>query len=572
MDNSKKKLLQEALKLKKVLSAVPSKGITEDVDLEKSFIEPGLAALDQVASIKGELPPIEFEDLIADIEPADLPKISDEDAETGIDGSIDITESIKRGELVLTEASAYKQAVQEYVDEVGIENAGTYRDYTEWCATSQPAKDPIPGQNFRKFLNELKANQPEEPATPKAPYQMSAALSDLVDACNEGGEFVESAVNTVHEKYDNIERKLKRVITGRSMKNYYLLFGDAGIGKTKTVEKCLEKCGYTGVPQIKGDVGKSRTDVAMFLYKYKDDELVVLDDCDSMINIKGTDPAVMNMLKGAMDPDSHTVTISPTVQKLCNNRLADLYKGPANTITGSYKVLRDGELLCSEGGDILFIDPADAATEDIPPMLFNSKAEAQEFITEDNEEGSVYEVVSNTSGDTVLMYEDGQFSDDGETLDTTKAEFPSTWKFNCRVIFVSNLDTKDINPAVISRCDYYCLHLTQEEYMVRLAEIIDDMKFDLSRTGWSEESVRKTKAFVVSLMASVIEAANNGVMLMGKKVVLTHPLEFRLVRDLIEGQMMLIEDYIEENPDATEEEARRATLKTFIRAYLLPKL
>ena len=574
-----KQMVKEASATKKALIKKLPESVKRNLkeDIFDDMITPGIEVLDMLDKVKAENPNLstpEFEDLISDIEPAALPKEADLDPETGVENAVDIVETFKQGKKVLKEASAYEQAVRDYVAQVGIENAGTYNDYVDWCETSDPVIAPIPAQNFRKFLNRIKAETPVEPGPEPEPYEMSAGLSSLVQALDDGEEVISDAATTVDEKYKTIELKLKRVTTGRSMKNYYLLFGDAGIGKSKIVEKCLQKTGYENVPVLTGDIGKSRSDVARFLWKYKDTELVVLDDCDSMINKRGADPSVANMLKGAMDPDRHTVTISPTVQKLLNKTArGEEGEGPAHQRSGVYKVLRDGELLCSADGEIIFMDPADSEAEEVPPMTFSSKNEAIEFCKEDKQEGSVYEVVDQT-GVSVMMYDADadSVSEDGEEIDTS-ADIPQTWRFNARVIFISNLDTPDINPAVISRCDYYCLHLTQEEYMVRLGQIINDMVIDADgRTGWSDADIREAKAFTVSLMASVIEAANHGVKIFNKPVVLTHPLEFRIVRDLVEGQLMLIEDYMEEHPEADKKTARQATLKSFIRICLLPKL
>ena len=355
------------------------------------------------------------------------------------------------------------------------------------------------------------------PKEPSKPAELSAGLQSLVNACSAGADYVETAADTVNAKYKMIGMKLKRVILGKSLKNYYLLMGDAGIGKSYIVKDFLTKCGKDpkSVPLIKGDIGSSRTDVAKFLWKYKDEELVILDDCDTTIQSKN--PAVQNMLKGAMDPDGHAVTISPTILKELT------------------KSLQQEAIEAKYGKNNKLFEARDIDDED------------DEWL--DDEEGDV----------------------EGEGLLDTDVP-TETWTFNARVVFVSNLDEKDVTKAVLSRCDYFCLHLTQEEYLIRLGKIIKDMDINSPNSGWTDERVDDAKAMAVAMMANVIEAANKGVKLFNKTVRLTHPLEFRIVRDLVEGYLMLVDDYIEENPGATEEEAGDAIIPEFVRTILMPRL
>ena len=477
--------------------------LTEDGDTTlQDLLAPAKAALATLEKLKadGTIPEIPYEDLIM----AEVLDTSEDD----LDPKTGIEESAERKAARLEESA---EDVKAFLAE---SPNGTLSDFRDWMATQGKELKSSDAQNFRKYSRRAAddgAAPTAEPIKSDPNYVPSAGLASMMEICNAGEDYIETAADTVAAKYKMIALKLKRVIAGKSLKNYYLLFGDAGIGKSYIVREWLDKMGFEDVPQIKGDIGRSRTDVAKFLWEYKDAELVVLDDCDSLIDKQATDKSVQNMMKGAMDPDGHTVTISPTILKNVNNLLSEEKLGKNN-------------------------------------HLYEAEFDEDEDL------------------------EDFEREDDG-MLDTEGAEITdTTWTFNARVIFISNLDTPQVNPAVLSRCDYFCLHLTQEEYLVRLGMIIGDMKFDTEKTGWTVESIDNAKALAVTMMANVIEAANHGVKLFGKVVRLTHPLEFRIVRDLVEGYLLLTEDYMEENPGASEDEAGKAILPEFVKTILLPKL
>lgn len=485
--------------------------------IAKDMIAPAKAIFDLLDKV--DIPDMPYDDLVQGVE-LDL---SEDDCDEKTGATEEETSGLSESILSRT-ARKLQEAVNPTVVDFLSSNPENknYKAYTQFC--DETGANAISNAAFLKARKAYedggaspeaydKGSEPKEPAKP---VELSAGLQSLVDACGTGADYVETAADTVNAKYKMIGMKLKRVILGKSLKNYYLLMGDAGIGKSYIVKDCLTKCGKDpkSVPLIKGDIGSSRTDVAKFLWKYKDEELVILDDCDTTIQSKN--PAVQNMLKGAMDPDGHAVTISPTILKELT------------------KSLQQEAIEAKHGKN-------------------NKLFEAHDIDDEDNE----------------WMDEDDDIEGDG-LLDT---DVPTeTWTFNARVVFVSNLDEKDVTKAVLSRCDYYTLHLTQEEYLIRLGKIIKDMEINSPNSGWSDERVEDAKAMAVAMMANVIEAANKGVRLFGKTVRLTHPLEFRIVRDLVEGWLMLVDDHIEENPGATEEEAEDAIIPEFVRTILLPRL
>lgn len=504
--------------------------LNEDGTVIGDMIAPALAAMDKVAELKasGAIPEIPYEDLIQ----GNIEFTTSEmelDQETGLDEA-----ALRERGYRLQEVVGGKPALRAYLADGG--NPESYEDFIDWCATQGTDTTEMKRGWFNTSIKQIQGGKTpvsavEEPEVPKAPYLPSASLQSMIDACAAGEDYVETAADTVATKYKMIERKLKRVIAGKSEKNYYLLFGDAGIGKSVIVRQTLEKMGWTilkgvgnpgagEVEIVKGDMGSSRTDVARFLWKYKDHELVILDDCDSMIDKRTSKGAVANMLKGALDKDSHVVTISPSIMKSANKLVQD----------EAAKVGKNNKLF------------EDAVDDQVDGMY-------------DGDDLDDYEVPG----------------DDG-MLDTNPDIITEpSWAFNARVVFISNLDTPDIVPAVLSRCDYFCLHLTQEEYLVRLAMIIDDMKFDTAKSGWSEEWIKVAKGVAVTMMSNVIEAANNHVKLFNKVVTLSHPLEFRIITDLVENYLILCEEDMEENGSSFEE-AGSNILPEFVKTVLIPRI
>lgn len=496
-------------------------GVAADIAAPAKAI---FAVLDKM---KGQLPEIPYDDFIASMEDSDDGvdvSEKDLDPKTGFQKS-------SGAEAVEEAVSKVRDALREAVNQTVVDflnsnpQSQTYGAYMKFCNENGVA--PLSSQAYGKArgkYNEGGASDADyagkkDPQTAelKKPVEVSEGLKKLMDACKSAEGYVETAADTVAAKYKMIGMKLKRVILGKSLKNYYLLMGDAGIGKSYIVKDCLKKCGLDpkSVPLFKGDIGASRSDVAKFFWKFKDTDLVILDDCDTILQSKN--PAVQNMLKGAMDPDGHTVTISPTILKELT------------------KSLEQEAVQKKHPNDKLF--------------------EARDLDDEDNEWDD----------------EDGEAGDGGEGLLDTDVP-TDQWEFNARVIFVSNLDESQVVKAILSRVDSYCLHLTQEEYLIRLGMIIKDMDVNSPNSGWTDEEVNDAKAEAVAMMANAIEAANKHVELCGKKVRLTHALEFRIVRDLVEGWLMLEDDYMEEHPGTGRDEAGDAIIPEFVRTILLPKL
>ena len=156
-------------------------------------------------------------------------------------------------------------------------------------------------------------------------------------------------------------------------------------------------------------------------------------------------------------------------------------------------------------------------------------------------------------------------------LDTENA-VPTSWTFNARMIIISNLHESQIEEPLWSRCDHFDLHLTQEEYLIRLAMILDGMDVGQKDGLCTEEEAQEAKALVLSVMQSVIEAGNHGVKFFGKYIQLTDHLEFRIVKDLVNVWLAMLERELENHPEISRDDAKKNIMQKWVRVGVIPRM
>lgn len=419
--------------------------------------------------------------------------------------------TLQEEKQVLTEET-YQGIVDDYKSNGGTDN---YEEYKTWAANY---KDPekagiLSKRNFLIYyqLSKAETAAAAAPVNDESPSQELMNLIDLVDA---GETFTETAVDTVTTKYEMVELKLRRVIRGKSVKRYYLLAGDAGIGKTFIINSLLEEAGKLDTtPVVTGSIGRNPTTVAEFLWKYKDTDLVIMDDCDTFLR-KDANPDVSNMLKGAMEPGTgYHVHVTSTIAKRLSTMLRESVE------------LKEGEAPAAD--DLVLDDDWDdikGLGEDDPAYIANDH------------------------------------------------QIPTDWTFNARLVIVSNLHESQINEALWSRCDHFDLHLTQEEYFVRLGMIIDKMDIGVKDGIYSAEDVQSAKDLVMSVLGPLIEAGKKGITMFGKRIQLKESLEFRLVKDVVDMWLSMVERYMEVHQGVSKDDAKKACLKKWVRVVVIPRI
>lgn len=374
-----------------------------------------------------------------------------------------------------------------------------------------------------------------------------------LDILNEIGDVstVLSAAEVVEEKYATIVKRLKDIIHKRSSKNYFILFGDPGIGKSFIVNEVFKKelgvdlntkneeeLSSRGILKAVGDVGKSRSAAAEFLYINRDKEFIILDDCDSLI-MNTTDPAVSNMLKGAMDPDHHTVTVDPGIAILVNKRI--LERAEAENKLAKLQKKRKGNSANTKGDE-----------SSLNEGTWTDFLKAENNIDKEDSD--------DTKGDESSLEdkENNESIDENDNIDFMPLKFSFE---KPRVIFISNATPKNINEALLSRSSHFYLHLTFEEFIIRLKLVLDKLK---KRGGYTDEEWNEAKVVVFDILVTMAETQKNGLKFGGITLKFSRGFEFRLVEELATLWLQRVERYLDENPGATREDARRKCFRKYI--------
>ena len=445
------------------------------------------------------------------------------EADLNADGTKNESYYKKHSRLLQERNRSHKQRIADYIAQGGTKDFSQYQD---WLATQPDFEE---GRNLPRswFLNNYDDIAESEKSTPGAApvindptYVPSKELTDFIDFVDAGDDFVETAIETVADKYDTIDLILRRVVRGKNPKRYYILAGDAGIGKTYTVQKILEEEGKSGtVETVTGTIGKSPTTIATFLWKYRDAELVVLDDCDAFLK-KGGNDEVLGILKGAMEAGTkYHVHITDSLAKRVSKAVSTKDESTNQSVL---KKLFEGE---------------DLEDEDLE------------------------------------LDDDDDVLDDDAVLDTEDDDHvPTDWTFNARLVIISNLHEAQVDDALWSRCDHFDLHLTQEEYMVRLGMIIDGMDCGQKDGLFAEDAVADAKALLYRTMKLIIEAGNHGVKMYGRTVTLKQSLEFRLVKDLVAMYLAMVERQQELHPELDLDTIKKGVVKKWTRIGVVPRL
>lgn len=460
--------------------------------------------------------------------------------------------------------------------------------FLDWCESHNVKAnkidefaDAIPDDGFGNFVNRIVGESGERfgaapkrsaggrrEGEPKLIKEPSPELQSFMGEFGSAAEIVETAEDTVYEKYHTLESRMKRTITGRTAKNYFVVFGDPGIGKSYTVEEILKQCNMWDYVESEGTyysgtVGTSKTAITEFLWKNKDKEIIILDDCDSMIS-KAVKGEVPNMLKAAME-GRHIVSVDNGVRNTLNKKIkaaaADSAKNEAvKRFSKGKKLFQEDAAAVDQISDWIF----DNDLQDKDPAKIVSYLE-KNFPINDLDLGQY------TLLDIVEDLIDGY--DPGERPDMVGGDFeeiPQKFQFNARIIFISNLDFNDITPALISRCDHYGLYLTKEEYLVRLALVVKTINVPIKGADPKLIAMARTESHRCLCMA--IAAADANVPLFGKTVAINHPLEFRIIKSLMSDFVRRMEDWCDENNSKNYAQAEKAIMRNFMRIDLIPNL
>ncbi len=357
-----------------------------------------------------------------------------------------------------------------------------------------------------------------------------------------------SPEDSVKAKYNDMYTMVYKVAADKSLYHHVLIAGDAGTGKSYTVEKAVEKGAAESHRKAKtfhGSIGKAVSDIIAFLYQYRDDYILVLDDCDDFLL---GDQAIMNLFKAALDPSGHSVTISDTMRVKVASKLAESanYDENLQTLeeTQGWEGLRD--IFNTDYGDDEIVSDVSTAVET------------------PEEKKEVEKAYKDTKVKAAKTTDDGSLS-----------QLPDSFNFNSSIVMISNLRPEQIDNAFKSRCAIYVISLTHQEFALRLAQIKDG----LVTKGLKNEPMWKVtwaKNCVVDLLIQVINL--EGKTLFGKPVVIRQPLELRQITTRTQDWLDLTEAYTKDmkgdTPPAQNilDAIENKVAAQFVENYILPHL
>lgn len=185
-----------------------------------------------------------LDDTSEDIEDVDPTQLENESAMRKTNG-LKIAESKLNDKEKLNEES-YRNIVKDWIDQGGENDLDSFLDFAKEKGYDADNNPQDQNYKFKRTYRELskdaarRASDDGAGMTPdekraallkKEPHVNSAALNNLISLVGEVDDHVATAAETVNEKFRLIKSKVRRTLMGKSLKNYYLLFGDAGIGK-----------------------------------------------------------------------------------------------------------------------------------------------------------------------------------------------------------------------------------------------------------------------------------------------------------------------------------------------------
>ena len=322
------------------------------------------------------------------------------------------------------------------------------------------------------------------------------------------------------DKFNRVKRTVKQVATGRSAKRFAIIAGDAGIGKTWEITSTLDDLGFIKKYEPssdkntyvynRGDIGNSLSDIVAFFYSHKNDNLIVLDDCDAFIKKRGNQ-AITNILKALLDSDSemigdkiaNRVTVGYEVASRVNKKLG-LHEAV------KFEIITDKRLKETK----LFVN--DKFIENI----------------EDDFEWDPTESERNSS----------------------KEPLKNNFLFFAPIIFISNLVKDEIEEAIVSRVNFIQLTLSPLEFIYKLESIIDNIQI-AKGSSFNFFEKRFAKRQVLGMLKTAIYSAtrNKPIYKNTDPVRITIPLQFRILNDLCGEFLGYYDEFCAEGRDATKE-------------------
>jgi len=443
-------------------------------------------------------------------------------------------------------------------------------------------------KQLKKMGFNVESQNKENPNT-RPELDLSNASNDLktivsLFSDSGGGEKSVSPLESAQEKYNLLYKTAYRLAIGRSLKNFAFICGDAGIGKSYSVSKALKAAGLSDdgnstpkdsrnpqLVKVFGSIGNAKSSIAKFFFENRNNKVILMDDADGFL--MSNDQDTRDILKGLLDPDGHPVTVPDTIRDIINRRIQrekNKQKKEESRI-----ISFDTEKL-NEGIFSVLINGRECVNH---PISFSEQLELQSIIKDKHSYKENYKrsyrckFIENENEDDEDEDEDEDDNEDFEDEDDREinngdAEIPSSFLFNSRIIFISNLLVNQVDEAISSRCDVAQIVLTPEEFLAYLKVVLPNL-CTTSKSLLPPEEVEWAKKNCYVLLCAAVEASKSNVKLGDKYVIVNIPLEFRLMPTLMEAYLRRADDYIEQTGEKSRENVSKAILKKFIYFDLL---
>lgn len=364
--------------------------------------------------------------------------------------------------------------------EMGLIEKGVYKIYDP---------DAVSGTD----VNNADSRPAFDPNDVNADPIMISLYKALIFANNK----TDNVAQSVADKYDGLFETARNVASGASLNPHAFICGEAGVGKSHTVEAGIKKGLEEWKPNKKhkhkpqlvsrsGSVGSSFTDLLIFFFQNRHEKLILLDDADGFL--VGTSQDIANFMKVLLNSTLKPIASPNQVRKNANRDLAKENESIGHVgIKVDTSKLLEGKcsVVCGNENFEFDINIQEAAKL---KHTFGFKKR----LTENKEYTPLNQIDKYIEKDLGLLAESELTDDEKEKLEAmeqaaedmglsneeldTENQIPDTWIFDSNLILISNLYVSDVDEAVISRCDTYQLNLTVPEFFCRAEQILDELK------------------------------------------------------------------------------------------------
>ncbi len=429
---------------------------------------------------------------------------------------------------------------------------------------SGSSKEPAAPARNTSTIEDIEASDVSEE------FKMLASRISQASAENGG-----SIAEVVKRKFDKIEAETRQILRGRSAKKFLLVCGDAGIGKTFSVKSVVKKFLNKEVVDFRpaaspgsysynrGQVGSSPSAVAAFFYVHRNDNLIILDDCDGVLEATKRSQDIANIMKALLDSDP---VVTPNGRIGNRASFAPAVINLANKIIGGAQE-EEGDLddpLFEKTGVWISIDKDRLLNEGVFDMGFGARHfeekvddSVREFwcgketVRRFDEAANASRNIPNKTASLLRKFKEADAfidePDDGQGIKNG-----GFW-FTAPIIFISNMKREDIAEAVTSRCNVSQICLTSKEFLCRAEQILDKMQLAKGST-FSAEEIEFGKRQVHGALKLAIEAADKNMSIVPGEPAprIAIQLQFRLYNDLFGTYEFEVDKWLDEHGNPME--------------------